>query len=69
MQEAAKDVMAQEIISSEVKKFMAASSNKQEEDLSKLEENIRQQLTGRTPPYDLTRLTWLSRWCKGTRCC
>jgi hypothetical protein len=50
MQEAAKDVVSQEVIASEVKQFMAKSGSMQEEDLSALEEVIRQRLSGRTPP-------------------
>lgn len=50
MQEAAKDVVSQEVISGEVSKFMAKSGSMQQEDLSALEEVIRQRLSGRTPP-------------------
>jgi hypothetical protein len=60
MQDAAKDVLAQEIIASEVRKFMASSGDKQVEDVSALEETIRQQLTGRTPPCDLHLFARLS---------
>jgi hypothetical protein len=51
LQEAARDVLAQELIAGEVKKFMLKLGNVQEEDLSALEETIRQRLTGRTPPW------------------
>lgn len=51
LQEAAKDVIAQEAIAEEVKKFMANSGSMQEDDLLKLEEVIRLRLSGRTPPY------------------
>lgn len=50
MQDAAKDVLAQEIISKEVASFMAKSGSMQEEDLGALEDTIRTALTGRTPP-------------------
>lgn len=50
LQEAAKDVIAQEAIADEVKKFMAKSGSMQEDDLLQLEETIRLRLSGRTPP-------------------
>lgn len=50
LQEAAKDVVAQEAIAAEVRSFMAKSGSMQEDDLSTLEEIIRQRLSGRTPP-------------------
>eukprot|EP00892_Ulva_mutabilis_P000621 jgi/Ulvmu1/1055/UM105_0013.1 len=48
--EAAKDVIAQEAIADEVKKFMVKSGSMQEQDLLQLEETIRLRLSGRTPP-------------------
>ena len=58
-QEAAKDVLAQEVIASEVKKFMVKSGSMQEQDLSALEDVIRQRLSGRTPPCARNAATFL----------
>ena len=57
VQDAAKDVLSQEIISTEVSRFMAKSGSMQEEDLSALEQTIRDRLSGRTPPCDPRAVT------------
>lgn len=63
MQDAAKDVLAQETISKEVTNFMAKSGSMQEEDLGALEDTIRTALTGRTPPCALLALAPSSQCC------
>ena len=54
VQEAAKDVIAQELIAKECQNFMLKNGAMQEDDLSALEESIRVKLTGRTPLYDFS---------------
>lgn len=54
MQEAGKDVIAQELIAKECQDFILKNGTMQQDDLSALEENIRVKLTGRTPLYDIS---------------
>lgn len=54
VQEAAKDVIAQELIAKECQNFMLKNGTMQEDDLSALAESIRVKLTGRTPLCDFS---------------